>query len=236
MASSEIARIEENIKQLTTGWQEKIEYDKPVKYHQGGCADGTGCACPVVNEKRSKYIRHKPLLEQLREYARHVDLGAEPQAERGSPNKSGSKPPASMAGFHALDEIHIEAYSLTDRVMRESGRSKTFGVDYKKLAAMLDQLPYQCRQIVTDYPHLVGDILAATGKWVDMAKRVLGFKTSEVMFRDTVCGECGGALLVGRDPNKTDVRCGGTPSTPSCGTKYPMSQWLELYEKGRRAK
>lgn len=229
-----IKKVEADIKLLNQGWRDKVEYMLPVVYHRPHCestGNGNACECPIVNEKRSKHVTSPGLLQQLEEYGKHVDLGAEPKAERGSPGKSKSRPPGDMNGFHTLDEIIAEAYTITDRIMREAGRS----AEVMPIREVLNQLPYQCRQIVDDYPHLVEDIAHATGRWVDKAQRALGIKTTETVFANTVCGDCGGALAVGRDLRRTDVRCVGTPAAKACGRRYPMSEWVGLYEKGRKS-
>jgi len=212
---TDIKKIEENIDLLIKGWREKVEYYKPVDYGDQG----------IIKEKRVKHVRRPGLIEQLAQYAKHADTGAEPKSERGVPGKQKSRPPANMAGFHLLDEITVEANTLIDRVVREAGRSADIGT--LPLRDTLATLPYQCRQIIDSHPPLVDDIAHAVHTWVDRAQRVLGLKTSEAMFADTVC-DCGGALAVGRDVMRTDVRCAGSPSAPSCGKRYGPADWLRL--------
>lgn len=233
--TEDIKRIEENIRLLTSGWGDRVEYNLPVVYHRAHCevavTKNGACECPAINEKRSKWVTSPGLLDQLQEYAKHADLGAEPRAERGTPGKAKSRPPTSMAGFFLLDEIIAEAYTLVDRVMREAGRT----AEIMPIRGVLNQLPYQCRQIIDDYPHLVNEIWSATAKWVEKAQRVLGIRTSEGTFADTVCGDCGGALAIGRDLTRTDVRCIGTPAARACGKRYGLRDWMSLYEKGKSA-
>lgn len=212
----DIKKIEENVDLLTKGWREKVEYTKPVDYGDQG----------IIKEWRVKHVWRPGLIEQLQEYAKFADTGAEPKAERGVPGKQKSRPPANMAGFHLLDEITVEAYTLADRISQEGGRSSS--ISTWALRDVLNTLPYQCRQIGEG--DLADDIAHSVHTWVDKAQRVLGLKTSESMFADTVCGDCGGGLAVGRDPRRTDVRCCGTPSAPPCGKRYGPADWLKLYE------
>jgi hypothetical protein len=221
-----IEEIENNINLLTKGWTERVEYGKPVKYHRGQCNKTEPCECPLVSEKRVKSVPHPGLLEQLRKFQQWGDKGAEPRAERTAPNKPGSRPNAD-AGFFALDEITVEAYSFYDRIASEAGRDRTLGL--QNVDVVLNGLPYQLGQIQGDYPHLVRDALAATRRWVNTAERTLGLKTSEVTFKNTSCGECSGPLVVGRDLHRTDVRC------VDCGNRYRMNDWMKLYEGGHRA-
>lgn len=213
---TDIKRMEEDVDLLTKGWREKVEYYKPVDYGDQG----------VIKEKRVKNVWRPALIEQLGEYAKHADTGAEPKAERGVPGKSKSRPPANMAGFHALDEITVEVTNLVDRIVREAGRSPN--ISTWALRDALNTLPYQCRQIIDSHPALVDDIAHAVHTWVDRAQRTLGLKTSTSMFADTVCEDCSGALTVGRDPMRTEVRCAGTPSAPPCGRRYTRDDWMRL--------
>lgn len=221
-----IAEITENIKLLTTEQVEHVDYVKPVAYHRGHCNKTEPCECPVVREARSKTIRNPGLLQQLKEYPNWGDRGAEPKAERPSPNKPGSRPNTNP-GFFALDEISVETTRFYDRIAREAGRDPTLGL--LPLEQILHALPYQFMQIEDDYPHLVREGLAATRRWVNLAQRTLGLLTSEVAFSDTCCGECGGALVVGRDTQRTDVRC------IACGNRYKMEDWMRLYEQQGQA-
>lgn len=221
-----ISEITENVNLLINVQSERIEYVKPVTYHRGHCNKTEPCDCPVVKEQRSKTLRNPGLLQQLRDYPNWGDTGAEPKAERPSPNKPGSKPNTNP-GFLALDEITVETNTFYDRIAREAGRDPTLGL--QPIEHVLSALPYQFSQIEADYPHLVRDGLAATRRWVAIAQRTLGLLTSEATFTDTCCGECGGALAVGRDTQRTDVRC------TACGNRYRMQDWVRLYEQQGQA-
>lgn len=217
-----IEEIRENVSLLTTVQTERVEYVKPVTHHRGHCNKTEPRDCPVVRENRSKTVRNPGLLQQLKEYQSWGDCGAEPQGERPSPNKPGSRP-NTRAGFFTLDAITVEAYMFYDRIAREAGRDPGLGL--QPVEQVLTALPYQFQQIQDAYPHLVEEGLTATKRWATMAQRTLGQLTSEAPFQDTSCGECGGALVVGRDVHKTGVRC------TSCRLRYKMQDWMDLLQQ-----
>ncbi|MGW0682898.1 hypothetical protein ACWD2L_05990 [Streptomyces sp. NPDC002754] len=219
-----IDEIKENVSLLTTVQIEQVEYVKLVPYHRGHCNKTEPCNCPVVRERRSKTLRNPGLLQQLKDYPSWGDRGAEPKAERPSPNKPVSRPNTN-AGFLALDEITVETYMFYDRIAREAGRDPTLGL--QAVEHVLTTLPYQFMQIQDDYPRLVEEGLAATRRWITIAQRTLGQLTSEGTFKDTSCGNCGGTLAIGRDTQRTDVRC------VDCGLRYRMDDWMGLYEQGQ---
>ncbi|MCX4912830.1 hypothetical protein [Streptomyces sp. NBC_00687] len=76
---------------------------------------------------------------------------------------------------------------------------------------------------------VAGNVREVLRKHVRTARIVLGYDTRQHMLADTVCGDCGGALIVADDAS-TDVRCIGSPDTPPCGTRYYRWQWIDLLE------
>lgn len=232
VSSLEIEKIRDNCALLTHGWQEKIEYKVPVTYHTTGCEQNVGCTCPVTNEARARTVKHPGLLNQLEEFQQHRDSDRGPRAERGAPHAGGSRPPGELGGFLTLDEIVAEVYTVVDRVLDEGGRDRSYAAC--SIRDVLNGLAYQMEQIERDRPDLVHDIIRATDRWVAKAKASLRLTVASATLADTVCGNCGGGLVVAWD-NSTDVACAGTPAAPPCGETYPMSEWLSLYERGRRA-
>ena len=136
-----------------------------------------------------------------------------------------------MAGFFTLDEITCDAYMSLDLIMTEAGRDRTWLS--APLKTVFEGLTYQVQQFAEARPDLARDTLKLTDKWVRQARAALRVTVSDAQFGSTVCGNCGGGLSVAWD-NSSDVRCVGTPETPPCGETYPMSEWVALYERGKR--
>lgn len=61
------------------------------------------------------------------------------------------------------------------------------------------------------------------------ARIMLQYDTPSVSLRDTVCGECGGTLVVAVNVD-SDVRCVGTEEQQSCGKIYHRYMWVDLLE------
>jgi hypothetical protein len=229
-----VERVQENCDLLTKGWRERVEYTEPVKYHDQGCAfSGTPapCECRVENEKRVRHVQQQGLLNQLRLYTKSKDTDRNPKSARAAPRVKTPKMHPELNGFFTLDEITCDAYMVIDRVMDEGGRDRNLVSN--ELTFVLSRLPYQMHEIVRDHPDLVRDMMKATDRWVAKARATLNLTVSDAMFADTVCGNCGGGLAVAWD-GSSDVRCVGSPSEPPCGETYPMSEWVALYEKGRK--
>lgn len=228
-------RIEGNVKTLAQGWSEQIEYVVPVKYHVDGCKQrlmGGMCSCPTKEEKRSRYVKRDGLLEQLKNFQANKDVDRNPKAARGAPRVKKVKFMPELNGFFTLDEITTEAYMLLDRVYYEGGRDRLEAAG--PLHSVLVGLTYQASQIAdAGHGDLVRELLKATDKWVLSARHALNLTVSNAQFADTVCGNCNGALAVAWD-NSSEVKCIGSPAEPPCGTGYPMSEWISLYEKGRK--
>ncbi|GGR51830.1 hypothetical protein [Streptomyces roseolus] len=233
MTEALLERLRENCATLGDGYRERVEYKLPVKYHdKDTCTGGAECACPVREENRTRLVRRSGLLEQLREFQKNRDTDRNPKAARGAPRiKTAGRPPGDVTGFLALDEITCDAYMSLDLIFIEAGRDRTWLS--APLKGVFQGLPYQVAQFIDARPDLAHDTLKLTDKWVRQAKSALRVNASDAMFGDTVCGNCGGGLSITWD-NSSDVRCVGTPETPPCGETYPMSEWVALYEKGKR--
>lgn len=207
--------IERNVILLRDGWEEKVEHRVRVNGHL---------------EARANTVRMAGLLDQLREYAIDGDPGPDNRAQRGSPNKAGSRPPGRVGGFILLDEINSEAEYWAERLLRETGRELSVMPAPAHLGVLLDE----CRRLEETHPGLVGDVAAATREWVRKARKLLAHDDGQVMFAGTVCGDCGGGLAVQREAaTATAVRCVGGPEAQGCGARYEREQWLELLGERR---
>lgn len=233
-----IVRIRENAEVLGSGYNESVDYSLPVGYHSGGCPHtaATGkvmgdCkpTCRVVNERRTRNIRRKSLLEQLQDYQANKDVDRNPKAARGAPRVKTPKMHPELAGFFALDEIVTDIYSTIDRAMAESGRDRNWVSSPTKyiLAGLANQMTY----LLDDHADIVREVDRKLTGWVATARRTLKITVADAIFDGMVCGNCGGGLA---SPNgnrgEASVRCVGTPDEPPCGHEYPMSDWLSLYE------
>ncbi|MFE0101181.1 hypothetical protein [Streptomyces sp. NPDC059009] len=98
------------------------------------------------------------------------------------------------------------------------------------VVSVLRALPDWCAMASADgHDDLVYEVKEDLRKRVRSARIILGYDAPQRMLKDSVCGDCGGALIVADDAS-SDVRCIGTPEAPSCGTKYFRWQWIELLE------
>lgn len=218
-----LRRVRHNCRQLARGWEERVEYSIPVQYGD-----------EVKHEKRVRNISRPGLLEQLRKYQQNKDVDRNPKAARGAPRVKTPKMHPELAGAFTLDEITADAYTTLDRIFEEGERDRTV-LAQPLQEVLLNVVPGQMSMLMAGgRPDLVREAAKATDKWVAKAKATLKMTVSDAMFADTVCGNCGGGLSVPWD-NVGEVRCIGTPSSVPCGDTYPMSEWVTLYEKGRRA-
>lgn len=64
-------------------------------------------------------------------------------------------------------------------------------------------------------------------QYVRRARLLLGYDVPMRTIADTVCGECGGVLIVADDAS-SDVICTGTLAAPSCGRRYDHTEWIHL--------
>lgn len=226
-----IKRIDDNCKLLASGYSERVEYKASLVYHRAICSKGTDCDCPRVIEDRVRRINRPSLIAQLKEWQQNCDVDRNPKAARGAPRVKTPRMHPELRGFFTLDEITCEAYTLFDRILEEGGRDRSFAsapIEY-----VINGMAYQMTHIIESHPDLAQQLLKSTGKWVAQAKAALNQTVSDAMLGETVCGNCGGGLSVAWD-NSSDVRCVGSPSEPPCGETYPMSEWVTLYERGKR--
>jgi hypothetical protein len=232
-------RVYANVQSLVIGTRESIEYTVPVAYHRldacelkGANRVTTKCTCPVKDEKRVRSQKKPGLLDQLRDIASYKDVDRNPKSQRGAPRvKTAGKPPGDLSGVFTLDEIVCDIYVTVDRTLEEAGRDRECAAG--PVAEVLSGLTTQIEYFGNERPDLARRLAQSTDKWVGQAKATLRITVADAMFGDTVCGNCGGGLKIAWD-NNSDVVCIGTPSSIPCGETYPMSEWVALYEKGKK--
>lgn len=228
-----------NCKLLVSGYRERIEYQEPVKYHSPDCVRATmkvaECDCRVEMETRARHVQRRGLLDQLDDFTKNRDCDLSPKAARGAPRVKKAKLNPELNGYLTLDEITCDVYMSLDRIFEEAERDRTYLS--QPVRVILPGLANQVRYMIdAGRPDLARQVSKLTRKWVDSAKRTLNHTVSDAMFGDVVCGNCGGGLV---GPGRVEgegaiVRCAGSPAEAPCGQEYPASEWLELYEKGRR--
>lgn len=208
---TDIERLGQSVQMLVNGWSERIEYKVRIN---------------DVIEARAKSVRHNALLAQLHEAALHGTSNG--SSNGGSTNKPGSRPPLNMAPLNLVDSITEQAQ-----------------YHYHSLCTMVNAKPPSLMRkrpviqtlhhiVVTalnahEYPQEVREVTRAAQMWVRKSRVMLGYEKPHVLLKDTVCGTCGGALVVASDAS-SDVRCIGTNAGPSCGQVYPRYQWLDLMQ------
>lgn len=243
-AEQVLKRIEANCELLWSGYHERVDYVVAVAYHRAECphhggpsrpmsmTPGYDCDCPMVDEKRTRKLRRKGYLSQLKEFAENKDTDRNPKAERGAPRvKTAGRPPGDLGGFFALDELSCDVIAVVDRVMEEVGRDRTWAAN--PVWEVLRGLSSQVGHFIESRPDQAREIDKAAARWVASARSTLRVSTSEAVFDSVVCGNCGGALGTPWG-NESDVRCVGSPAEPPCGHTYPMSEWVRLYEDHKR--
>lgn len=235
-----VDRIDEKCQLLYSGYSEQVDYRLDVAYHRNVCEyhgkstlPKEECECPVVSEKRTRQIKRKGLLDQLREFAQNKDTDRNTKAERGAPRiKVAGRPPGDLAGFFALDELECEIVRTVELVLEEVGRDRTWACQSVK--HILIGLANQCCHFAEARPDQLRVVDKATSKWVDSARSTLRISTRDTIFDSVVCGNCGGGLSTpSGNRGESDVRCVGTPEQPPCGETYPPGEWLALYERSQ---
>jgi hypothetical protein len=229
-----VQAVSDNCDLLTRTNREKIEFTEMVKYHTGPAHHADTCECPEKPERKARFVNRPALLDQLKNYSREKDCNLSPQAERQAPRVKKAKLNPELNGFLTLDEITVDIYSSLDKVFEKGERDRRWLVE--PIHTILQGLPNQTSYLVALGHHdLAHEVRRLTDKWVDMARRTLNHTVPDTMFANTVCGNCGGALVDVREPGQQPVvRCKGTPAEPPCGTEYPPSEWLKLYQGERR--
>ncbi|WP_055563631.1 hypothetical protein [Streptomyces atriruber] len=227
------------VAQLAGGWDERIEYEVPVTQHVALCqlrrsAMPPGrrkhyeCGCPVHFEARAQTTQLPSLLDQLQEAV------AEPVSKAGGDgigamDRPHSNPPGNGEALAVLLSVTADARKYYDALRRvlypDHGERKGVTV-----ISALRAIPDWCAMASeAGHDDLVYEVKEDLRKRVRTARIILGYDSPMAMIEDTVCGDCGGALIVADDAS-TDVRCIGTPEAPSCGAKYFRWDWIRLLE------
>jgi ribosomal protein S27E len=199
----------ESIRQLTQSWQEHIEYGVMINQHP---------------ERRGRTITHPSLLDQLDAASKIRAAGQ----RGGGSSRPGPRMPGNAAALLLASEIRGEAVALHDELhlvrFEPEERPLPRHRHTKELVAGLSVL---CHAEPCDE---VEEVAKAARSWVHRARLLLGHDAPTSALRDTVCGECGGALVVAADAS-TAVRCAGTPDVPPCGVRYERHDWIRLAEE-----
>lgn len=211
MTNDPATRVTEEIRslveQLTRGFNEHVDY--VVDLH------GTRHA-------RTAIRHYEGLLTQL-EANSTMPLQSRAQGSGGG-GKPKSRPPLNTVYSDMRDTIHEGA--LTAWVLLYEDRAWPIA-----LPALLEELQRGVALNCGDSFYECATIAGMARKWVHDARVLLGYESRKVVLADTVCGECGGALMVAVDAT-SDVRCAGTPATESCGTVYGRLEWISLLQSG----
>lgn len=198
-----------NVQCLVNGWRERVEYNVKIGKDV---------------EARAKTMRHVALILQLQEMSLTQSSGS------GGPsvNRPDSRPPGNMAPLHLIDTISEQARFLyADLCADFRGVAPQDPLLHQRITQVLHNLLAVSQVAIETHPRNVHQVARTSSQWVRKARCMLGYDKPQVLLRDMVCGNCGGALCVASDAS-TDVRCIGTPALPSCGQVYARWDWLNL--------
>lgn len=211
---TDLETLRANTEQLCSGWSEKIEYSIMMNRQI---------------ERRARTIRHPSLIHDLRKHIGVPRKGV--KCERSAPNKPGSRPPGDMSALYLLDEITVEAEYLRTRIRQENGlgHPETTPEVVELLAGLVEPLAW----LEAAHPDLLRMAAGNSTGWVRRARLLLGYDQPRATLRDTVCGDCGGQLVVAADAS-SDVLCVGDSLKPACGRVYQQGQWLSLARQNFR--
>lgn len=223
--------------QLADGWEERIEYHVNIKRHSLLCqtlslAMPPGkrkhyeCDCDEVTESRAQTVQCASLIDQLQEAL------TEPVSVSGGGGAAGDKPhsnpPGNQEALELLHDVKRDAWDCYGAL--HYALYPAHELRRPSLVNALRTLPdWSAMAAESELYDLVCSVKETLRKLVRSARIVLGYDTPQRMLADSVCGECGGALIVASDAS-TDVRCVGTPEAEPCGTIYRRWQWIELLE------
>lgn len=226
----DVEKIRELFSQLVSGWPEHIEYAERITVHSQICRAARipagACPCPHVIEKRARTIRHAPLVAQLQTAASQTLAAGSGDGGRPAPNKPGSRPPVHLAPLALLDDITAEVHYWHDVLRMECGYEVSAIHSGRVASVLMNMLPL-VEKLAHERPSVVAQVHDAARKWVRDARLLLGHDQKQALLPDTVCGECGGGLIVAKDAS-TSVRCIGAADSGGCGTEYTRARWLEL--------
>lgn len=222
---TDLEAITEIVGEFVDGWRERIEYMKWVQNHDTECgrkrsemAQGElrhyTCRCPRRLEARAESRRQHSLLDQLRRMDRCERHGA--TDGRAPASKPGSRPPGNLDPLDLLWEVH----GLTFSAHTWAGVSPRSGPLEGAMRALVSlSMDAQARE----------DVHTGLRRLRRQARLVIGYDVPWQMLDGTVCGVCGGGLIVASDAS-SHVRCIGTADADSCGKIYYRWQWVALLD------
>jgi hypothetical protein len=159
-------------------------------------------------EARAASVRQPGLLEQLLDEV----SGYSPVTLGERWGQKGSKPPGTLDLLDLVDQI--------DRwLMIKVTQGKTRSEKLRSLVSIAG-----FRDI--DWTR---ETLRELRRFRRTARIMLQYEVPSVQLRDTVCGQCGGVLVVAVNVD-SDVRCVGTSEQASCGMIYERWHWVDLLE------
>lgn len=229
-----------------TAWMTYLSFNE-LRHYQ--------CDCPTTVETRVERRRQGPLLTQLVEAGYRVPQNGSGSGGSGSTNKPEAKIPGNLVRpDEILSRCALVAADHCERwaVPRASGysRDSRLATDLATLRiyvsgevicrspssqrAYSGELVYVEASSRAPSSEEVDDLRHDLAKIVRQGRLFLGYDSDTEAIGDTVCGDCGGVLRVGKDM-PSDVRCAGSPETPPCGKVYPWRTWAsELARSGPR--
>ena len=189
---------------LVYGFRESVDFVRIVDGHR---------------EAHSVVRRYDGLIAQLM----HQSTTPLPSRTGEGPGggKPGSRPPLNMVYRNMVDTIAEQAQTLwedyTDPEVDPRG----------DVGAILADLRAWVIDSVSTRENGAQIVARAFRRWVHDARVMLGYEGRRVTLADTVCGECGGTLVVAIDAT-SDVRCVGTDDAEPCGMVYGRLDWVSL--------
>lgn len=196
--------VRQSVHALTTGFSESVEYVVVVN---------------GVREARRSTRKYDGLIEQL-----SLNSTTPLQSRAGvggGGGKPGSRPPINQVYANCIDTIHEGAW-IAWEVLCGPGYNSNWTLPqllallWDRVTAYADERPEACETVAR-----------MARRWVHDARVLLGYESRKVVLADTVCGQCGGTLVVAVDAT-SDVRCTGTPDTDPCGMVYGRLEWISL--------
>lgn len=196
--------VRECVDALVNGFSEPVEYVVTVNGQR---------------EARRAVRRYEGLLTQLT--AQSTVPLARTGANGPSGGKPGSRPPMNMAYANAVDTIHEGALTAW-AMLHEWGPNPKWS-----LPVLLAQIQHTIEHDAGECPDECATVAGMARKWVHDARVLLGYESRKSTLADTVCGACGGTLVVAVDAT-SDVRCIGKPPAEPCGMVYGRLEWVSL--------
>ena len=198
-----VSDVRSSIDALTRGFSESVEYAVEVNGKR---------------EARRTTRRHEGLIAQLE---LNSTTPLQSRVGGGGGGKPGSRPPINQVYADMVDTIHEQALIAHALLARDDDPVPiVLGVILENLRLM----------VMTEYAtkaHECGTVARMLNKWVHDARVLLGYESRKVVLADTVCGQCGGTLVVAIDAT-SDVRCVGTEEGDPCGMVYSRLEWVSL--------